>query len=159
MTFWANFYMTKWDLFLNSHKDFHFEIDKNNMNPPFFRKENEISYKLFRTVFQIIDCSLLDTNTLFFNQRGIVMSTFYLILGLYYNLWTIETLKKQEFLSNILDNQEFLIFNQNYNKFLKLIMGIELAELLPYINYLSNFFKLEFNYQIPSKSFEVEYFF
>lgn len=157
--FWVTFYMKKWDLFISKNLILHENISK-NLSIPLFNKENEASYILFRQVFQILDCCILDTNTLIFNQRGLVLTCFYLILGCYYNLWNQEKIN-QEFCSNskVLENKEFKSFNFLFNKFSTIFVGVELKELLAYIHYLSNFFKIIYNYDVPPGEFEVNLFF
>lgn len=50
--------------------------------PVFFKKVDEISFKHYSQVMQLIDCSLLEIQTLQYKPKILVLSFMYLILGM-----------------------------------------------------------------------------
>lgn len=163
---WANWLMTQWDLFLD-----HSIYAKNHQIKrkfPYasvhFKQPNEQSYALFREVMQLIDCTLLDVESLQYRPRALILALVYLVLGKSYQQFdVIQIVQQMPFSDSNLLNKEF-IFNDLFSNFTFCCMGSDLFELLPYVQYCSKFFGLEFNFDLPNaaiinKQYVLEVFF
>ncbi|CAD8115316.1 unnamed protein product [Paramecium primaurelia] len=136
-TYWINWFTDQWDIYANNH----------GINL-FFRKANEESYQLFRKLCQLIDCTLLDIQTLQYMPRTIVASFMYLIISFQLNVFEIDMLEIMSRTSMFLlnrDNQFNLIFGQ----FVSITFGFALQDILPAIQYAVGFYELEINYETP----------
>jgi hypothetical protein len=77
---WANRMMQQWDTYID-------EIEEARTHPllqhkrPYFKKNDEISFKNYSQVMQLIDCSTLDTQTYIYKPKLFVLSFMYLVLG------------------------------------------------------------------------------
>jgi hypothetical protein len=49
--------------------------------PPYFKKMDEKSYTNFRTMMQLLDCAILDIQTVQYKPKILVCSMLYLIIG------------------------------------------------------------------------------
>ncbi|CAD8102666.1 unnamed protein product [Paramecium sonneborni] len=136
-TYWINWFTDQWDIYASDHCI--------NL---FFRKPNEESYQLFRKLCQLIDCTLLDIQTLQYMPRTIVASFMYLIISFQLNVFEIDMLEIMSRTSMFLlnrDNQFNIIFGQ----FVTITFGFALQDILPAIQYAVGFYELEINYETP----------
>jgi len=149
---WCNWLMTQWDLYIE-HSDYaknHQIKRKFHQVLSFFKQPNEESYALFREVMQLVDCALLEVESLQYRPRALILSFLYLVLGKNYQQFDETQIIEQMplFNPNLL-NREF-IFNDLFANFIFCCLGTELFELLPYIQYCSKFFGLNLNYDLPN---------
>lgn len=76
---WANKLMQQWDLFLESSLTA--ESCFPSQQIPYFKRLDEDSYKNYRQVMQILDCAMLDIQTVQYRPKILASSCLYLILG------------------------------------------------------------------------------
>jgi len=144
---WTDIFLTQWDLYIES-------CDQNDLGfvegeRIYFRKSDEQSYVHYRDFTQIIDVVMLDYETLQYKQRVMVASLLFLLLGDYYKIFTKKEIV-QEFgnTSKVLFN--FPQYTFLFSEFLENYLGFTLYEMLPTIQYLSQFFDVEFLYELPT---------
>lgn len=77
---WANKIMQQWDLFLDSTQMQQQPFFMNHQSK-YFKKIDEDSYKNYRQIMQILDCAILDIQTVQYKPKILVCSLLYLILG------------------------------------------------------------------------------
>lgn len=79
LNMWANKIMQQWDLSLEAGlQNARFFQSR---PPKYFKRVDEDSYKHFRQVMQILDCVILDIQTVQYKPKILVCSLLYLILG------------------------------------------------------------------------------
>ena len=144
---WTDIFLTQWDLYIES-------CDQNDLGfvegeRIYFRKSDEQSYVHYRDFTQIIDVVMLDYETLQYKQRVMVASLLFLLLGDYYKIFTKKEIV-QEFgnTSKVLFN--FPQYTFLFSEFLENYLGFTLYEMLPTIQYLIQFFDVEFLYELPT---------
>ena len=74
--------MQQWDLFLEGRvqmQDEYFVMHE----AKYFKRVDEDSYRSYRQVMQILDCAILDIQTVQYKPKILVCSMLYLILGIY----------------------------------------------------------------------------
>lgn len=99
---------------------------------------------------QLLDCSLLDIQTLQYKLRPLVAGFMYIILGRDYDQFnSLQILEKFPTSSLYLLNDNFA-FNNLFSIFLKQHFGMELGDLLPCIQFASTFFGLKLSMDLPS---------
>lgn len=114
-----------------------------------FKVPNEESYLLFREFMQILDNMLLDIEILQYKPRALVASLMYLILGKdLQEFSTQQIIEEFPFTSNYLISNK-IKFNFVYSRFLSYCFGFELFELLPTIQFVSTFFGLNLQNNLP----------
>jgi hypothetical protein len=133
MHIWLNWYITQWDLYLETKDAFIIT----------FKKANEESYKIFREVTQLIDIIAMDYSYLCFSPRYLVASTIY--LGLCLNILDSE-LNEEVILNTINSEKQFVIL---FKEFIKESMNFEYQEILHSIRFCSKYINLKFNYDLP----------
>ena len=135
---WANWYMNQWDMYIESSQ---------NVEKAVFKKTDEKSYAMYRDAMQILDIAVLNCETLQYNSRVLIASILYLVLSLHYNVMSLDVIvKRVPYFSDYLEPNDF---NVLYSAFLEGIFSFELVELLPAIQYLSEYFMLPFVYDLP----------
>jgi hypothetical protein len=77
---WANKLMQQWDLFLESGRGTQ-ECFFGGNGSKYFKRIDEDSYKNYRQVMQILDCALLDIQTVQYKPKILGCSIIYLIMG------------------------------------------------------------------------------
>jgi len=149
---WANYYMCQWDLYVE-HTDFaknHPLVRDNEEGLIQYKQPNEKSYARFREMMQLIDCAILDVQTLQYKPRTLIASFMYMTLGKYFKQFTTQQIHDEFPHSSLhLINQEYA-FNHLFGDFLIYSFGFELIDLLPSIQYGSTFFKLPLNFDLPT---------
>ncbi|CAD8155689.1 unnamed protein product [Paramecium pentaurelia] len=136
-TYWINWFTDQWDIYAENY----------GLNVQ-FRKPNEESYQLFRKLCQLVDCTLMDIQTLQYMPRTIVASFMYLIISFQLNVYDQDMLEIMSQTSMFLlnkDNQFNIIFGQ----FVQTTFGFALQDILPAIQYAVGFYELNINYETP----------
>lgn len=144
---WADIYLAQWDNFIencNEKKELEF-VEGAKI---YFRKPDEQSYIHYRDFTQILDVSLLSNETLQYKNRVIVASVLFLLLGTYYKIFS-KTEIAGEFTSTSKSLFNYPQYNFFFSEFVENYFGFGLFELLPTIQYFSQFFDLEFLYELP----------
>lgn len=148
---WANWYMNQWDLYVE-HSEYaknHLLVHSNKIELMQFKQSNQISYAKFREMMQIIDCVVLDIQTLQYKPRALIASVMYMLLGKYFKQFSNNQMFEQ-----FPRNSSYLLdktnqFNDLFDKFLLYSFGFELSDLLPSVQYVSTFIKLPINLDLP----------
>jgi hypothetical protein len=114
-----------------------------------FKQSNQKSYARFREMMQIIDCALLDSQTLQYKPRALIASLMYILLGKYFGSFTI-----QQIFESFPYNSQYLLdtkneFNDLFGDFLTYSFGFELIDLLPSIQYVSTYINLPVSLDLP----------
>jgi hypothetical protein len=151
---WANWYMSQWDIYLDylielGNPRFHFMA----VEAVKFKQPNERSYVCFRELMELLDVMILEVQTLQYKNRVLIASVMYLLIGKHYKQFGTKEI--QESFGNssnfLLDpNNRVGVFNNIFEEFLGYSFGFQIYELLPTIQYVSGFFKLQFNYDLPT---------
>jgi len=130
--------MNQWDFFIENE-----QIE----DKATFKVMGPQSYERFREVMQILDIAILDIETLQHQPRVLVISVLYLVLALYYKVMSVKDIKMYG-LGDYLKNNAF---NKQFGVFLERHLSWEIEDMLPGIQYLSQFFVLPFSYVLPVK--------
>ena len=141
--------MDKWDSYIQKENLF-FSILSEQKTIPFFKKKNEESYKLFRELMQMVDLSLLSVKTLQYSSKLLIASTMFLVLSRNFNQYTNRDILSQFSSLSFLKEKNY--FNNVYDNFIKFFFNdVKFAEdLSPVISFISKFFNLNFDYEIPN---------
>lgn len=153
---WANWYISQWDSYIL--------YDQCAINHPFtlslkdphivFRENNQLAYTRYRELMQILDVSLLDAKSMQYLPRTIMAASLYIILAYHCGQAT-----KEQIATELSKTSQFLDlrfpFNNLYEDFLMKSFGFQLEELLPTIQYISEFMGLPFCYNVPDKLNEI----
>lgn len=115
-----------------------------------FKQPNEKSYARFREMMQLIDCTILDIQTLQYKPRALVASFMYIILGKHFKQFTVQQIFEEFPKSSLYLIDQQHMFNDLFGDFLIYSFGFQLADLLPTIQYASTFFKLPLNFDLPT---------
>ena len=75
----ANRMMHQWDIFIDEMATLH-PLFKNN-EKIYFKQLDETSYKMFRKMMQLIDCAIIDIETVSHKPKMLICSFMYLLLG------------------------------------------------------------------------------
>ena len=154
LNMWANWYMSQWDLFVTTHhyaKAHHLVISTGH-SPVQFKQPNEAAYARYREFMQIIDCAVLDIQTQQYKARPVLASLLYLLVGKYYNQ---PEFKAENIYENFSQSSMYLqdtdsMYNDLFQQFLMKSFGFRLIDLLPNVQYISTFFQLPMNYDLPT---------
>jgi len=147
---WANWYMTQWDNFIEK-SDFaqtHCLIESTAIIPVFKKPYSE-SYNMYRGFMELIDCAILDIQTLKYNIRAIIAAFMYILLGKQFGQFTEDQIL-EEFptSSQYLLDTEFA-YNNLFSHFLEYYFSLSLCGILPTIQYCSTFFSLPLHIELP----------
>lgn len=147
VTFWADWLMLQWDMLMEEKEKcpnaLSFLTDSHNFQ---FKQPNEISYKLYREFYQILDCVMLDCWSLKFNLISIVLSVMCLLLWGYLN-----KLEMKQVRSRYMD---FLVEDKNgvyrfFEAFLQRTFNLDMQFIKNEIEFCSLFFGLDLEYDYP----------
>lgn len=146
--------MSQWDLYLDqlysSKSPFHNFLKLWPVTTIKFKQPNEESYLLYREFLQILDCSMLDIQTLQYKNRTLVASLIYLIMGKKMKRFGLNNIISEfPYSSSYLLNPESE-FNNLFSGYLNYCFGFELVELLPSIQYLATYFGLNIVNNLPT---------
>jgi hypothetical protein len=150
LNLWSNWYMTQWDNFLeeSSYARNH-PILKNQKIQARFRLPCEQSYSLYRELMQLIDTSILDVQTLQYKQRALIAAFLYVLLGKEYRQFSVDKIVEEFPYSSLYLLDESFAFNDLYSHFMNQYFGMSLLDLLPTIQYVSTYFSLPVNINLP----------
>ena len=70
---WLNWYISQWDIFIDSFDEINEKITKYNVNLN-YKKADDSSYQIYRQMSQVIDVMCLDINHLKYNNRKLISS-------------------------------------------------------------------------------------
>ena len=150
LNMWANWYMSQWDSFVQNC-----EFAKNhglisgNGKVPLFKKPHNSSYNLYRQYMELVDCAILDIQTLQYKQRAIIAAFMYILLGKEFKQFTNDQILNDFPTSSLYLLNDSLPYNELYSYFISNFFGLALYDLLPTIQYGSTFFGLEFQIELP----------
>jgi hypothetical protein len=128
-----NWYITQWDLFLESKEIILIS----------YKKTTEESYKIYREITQLIDIIAMDYYSICFSPRYIVASTIFLSLCL--NLLDSD-INGEIIVQTLYADKQFVNL---FKEFLKESMNLEYEDILPAIQYCSKYINLKFTYDLP----------
>lgn len=84
LNMWGNKIMQQWDSFLMNTKILEDPFFLSNQ-PKYFKKIDNDSYKNYRQMMQLLDCAILDIQTVQYKPKILVISLLYLLLGKEFN--------------------------------------------------------------------------
>jgi len=141
LSFWANYILNQWDLFIINNTDTTF------MHIAFKEKNND-SYIRFCHFFHLIDLINMDIKSLQYNKQILACAVLYILLIIQYGAYTFT-----EILQIFPNSSKFLFennqINTHFNEFCKKFIHIDLNELLPGIQYVANYIDMPFECEIP----------
>lgn len=143
--------MQKWDPFLENilYSDSANVLKKSGKNPIYFKKPHEQSYGSFRELIQILDVLLLDIETLQYNQRAIIASLMYLMIGKHYQQFDLSTVVNEFSRSSAFLSKELLPYNSFFSQFLKIYFELEMEDLFSTIQYVAPYFAVKISFETP----------
>lgn len=151
---WQAFQTYIWDNFANSYLAVDMKIPQSSVY--IYRKFSDVnSYSMYRELCQYLDACILVPEHLNYNGGLLVIAFIYLQISV--NLKVFEKSDIINYFSNSswYVQDETLSYNSIFNKFLEKTLNVTLEELLPFIQFASQFFSLPIEYLSPnSKSLE-----
>ena len=99
---------------------------------------------------QLIDCAILDVQTLQYSSRALTAAFMYLVLGKQCGVFTLQQITKEMPQSSLYLLNESSDFNALFGDFVSYCFEYSLPDLLPAVQYAATFFGLPMNYQMPS---------
>lgn len=109
-----------------------------------------IHFTRYREMMQLLDCALLDVQTLQYKLRPLVASFMYIILGKDYGQFNLEQITQTFPTSSLYLLDKNFAYNDLFGRFLDRNFGFQLEDLLPCIQYASTYFSLPLTQQPPS---------
>lgn len=95
---------------------------------------------------QILDCAILDIQTVQYKPKILVCSILYLILGK-----ELGEFNKKRIANEFPKTSTYFVdeshFNTLFTTFIENCLGLQMFELLPSVQYLASFFNLPFSYE------------
>ena len=145
---WLNWYLCQWDVFLDSFDDLREKVlNQYNENILYFKKPDEKSYYQFRNITQVIDLLVLDKKYFLFNQRLLVASAIFLVLGFSLQVFSPDQNGYDEdFVKEITQKT---VFSEVFEEFLTQSFGFTMDEIYLPIVYVSKFFNFKFSTDLP----------
>jgi hypothetical protein len=143
--------MCQWDTYLDKYPSVVHKIKTLScIDPIYFKRSDDLSYRIFRMITQIIDLVVLDHNYYIFNYRLIVASTFFLILANHYKVISsdLDKLRDLNYL-NLICFKQANVISEVFGEFLFQSFSFKFQEIFFSIVYVSKFFYFEFNYELP----------
>ena len=149
---WANWYMCQWDLYVENSEFANSHPLTTSCEDGLiqFKQPNEKSYARFREIMQLIDCSVLEIQTLQYKPRTLIASFMYMTLGKHFKQFTSQQIYEEFPKSSLYLIDQQYAFNDLFGDFLVYSFGFQLVDLLPSIQYASTFFKLPLNFDLPT---------
>jgi len=143
--------MNQWDLYIE-HSEYaknHSLIKANKIELMQFKQSNQKSYAKFRELMQLIDCTVLDIQTLQYKPRVLIASMMYILLGKYFKNFTSNQIFEQFPRNSFYLLDKTSEFNDLFGNFLLYSFGFELNDLLPSIQYTSTYVRLPISLDLP----------
>lgn len=147
---WANWHMMQWDTFIEKSEfaRTHCLITSTALTPV-FKKPHSESYSLYRAYMELIDCAVLDVQSLAYNVRALVAALAYVLLGKQFGQFTDEQIAHEFPASSHYLLDTGFAFNNLYAHFLESYSGLPLCGILPTIQYCSTYFALPLHVELP----------
>jgi hypothetical protein len=136
--------MTNWDIFINedAYAKTSIALLGFTSSQANFKCPTEGSYHRFRELCQLIDICKLDYGALIFQQRILVAASMYIILCLH-----IGNMSVYRMVNDVKAHSGFLYeesgFNELFSVFLKQWFGFEKDDILPAIQYICGYVKVQ----------------
>lgn len=140
--------MLQWDTYLEQNPYGHNHHIFMRYPHKFFKKWDDDSYRLYRSVMQLLDFASLDIQSVQYQPKLLVCAFMYLILGKemgFFKLKEITNDFPRSSLYLLEDNQ----FNDLFMNFLQTSFNIMLIDLLPTVQYCATYFILHMNFDDP----------
>lgn len=116
----------------------------------FYRKTEKGSYLMYRELCQYVDAAVLVPESLNYNNGYLVAAFMYLQVAVQLEIFGRDDVIQHFNHSSLYILDEGLKYNRVFEKFLSVSLRVTLAELLPFIQFASQFFGLPLKYEIPS---------
>jgi hypothetical protein len=133
--------MKAWDTFIDSYPE---------LNGVKFLQPELKSMCRYREVMLYLDTSVLDVLTLQYRLRAMVTAVIYLVLGQEFKQFGLGQIQQEFSQTSQYIYQDTNGFNQLYSEYLESQCGTTLVDLLPTIQYVSSFFSLTVDIDLPS---------
>jgi hypothetical protein len=146
-----NLLTSSWDNYtkLSFFEEYMTDVDLNDPAIIYrFRETNQESYSMYREISQIVDALCMAHESLNFNGGMLVAGAIYIILCINLQLFMKKEVVKYFSRGSIylLDNE--INFNNVYKRFVDVCFGIDIEELIPYVQYCSKFFGMKMDHSI-----------
>lgn len=141
--------MSQWDIFLQEN-----DYAKNhplfsNHSRVFFKQLDENSYKMFRELTQLIDCSIIDIQTAQYKPRMLICSFLYLLIGQEMGIFNSKEIVMDFPGSSLYLVEENPEYNDLFRSFLEHVFGFSLFDILPTVQYCATYFDLVYTFEKP----------
>lgn len=140
-----NLFSLKWDTFIenntkNINNDFLLDDLKISKHLKKFRENLEYNNHLFKKASLILDLIVLDIKYLQYNEKMIILSVFYLLIGLNLNIFTLEKIINFDLNFSLLE--DCYEFNLLYTRFIQNYVEamLELENMVECFKYTTQFF-------------------
>lgn len=118
-------------------------------NDVFFRQDTDTSFKKFREISTFVDTAMLDHETLLYNPRILIPAFMYLHIGLSIGVFVLEDVCTNFKNKSFYVFPDKLGFQQFFQKFLQATLDIQMTDLLPALQFCSDYFSIPIKYDIP----------
>jgi len=143
--FWAEWFTFNWDMLIEEKAGV---PEKNLMEMELlqFKQMDEKNYKLFRELFQLMDCAILDYEILAYEQKNVVLTFICMLLWGY--LMKLDIKKMSDRYEEILKEDDKGVYKL-LEEFVKRADGCKLESLRECLPFCAKFFELEMDYDYP----------
>lgn len=158
---WANRVMKQWDDYIATNEEArnHALIRE---RPLLFKQSNEESFCRYSQIMQLVDCSILDVQTLAYQSKLLALSFMYLVLG----IWCVYLGKEfgvfqlRQIISEFPRSSQYMLdesmFNDLFYNFMEFTFKLTPIEILPSVQYCASYFHLPFDFKHPEQIDERE---
>lgn len=146
-----NLLTSSWDDYtkLSTFGEYLVDLDLHNSSKIYqFREANQGSYSLYREISQIIDALCMSHESLNFSGGMLVAGAIYIILSISLGLFAKEEVVEYFSQSSIYLLDQEISFNNVYKRFVHICFGIDIEELIPYVQYCSPFFAMPMDHSM-----------
>jgi hypothetical protein len=150
---YANLFMVQWDAFTEKSQYARDHTLLRKADPVKFLVPCERSYKLFRSLLQLLDAASLEVQTLQYKQKALIASFIYLVIGKELGQFDEQSILEEFPRTSLYLFNRKNAFNDLYAFFLSEFFGIDIFGLLPTIQFAATFFgvKLAMNLPVAAK--------
>ncbi|KRX04383.1 Cyclin-like protein [Pseudocohnilembus persalinus] len=143
---WLNFCLEKWDQFiLIQVRKIEEQIENQKIQNSdiilFKSKQDLTAYQRYLEISNMLDCTLLEPETLIYSQKALVLGFLYIFVGLYLNYF-----EQNIVIQHFYNSSMYLIEDQHgYNSLFESFLapfGLRTVDLLPSIQYAATYFKI-----------------
>jgi hypothetical protein len=114
-----------------------------------FKQPDEGSYRMFREMMQLIDCTVIDIQTAQYKPKMLVCSLMYLLIGREMLIFNTQDILEEFPCSSLYLIDESSDFNDLFGSFVEHVFGFSLLDILPSVQYCATFFGLSFSFEKP----------